>query len=195
MTVFLETDRLILRRFTFDDVDELVRLDADPAVMRFLAATPTPREEIEDRVLPSILRDYQVSSMGRFAAIERSSAQFIGWLALTASGDHTTELGYRLVASAWGNGYATEGAQALIHKAFTELGVERVWAQTMAVNAGSRRVMEKAGLTHLRTFHEHFDNPLPGTEHGEVEYELLRANWIRDSEPRFPGPISHNRKD
>ncbi|MGX1810916.1 GNAT family N-acetyltransferase [Nocardia sp. NPDC055321] len=65
----------------------------------------------------------------------------------------------------------------MIRKGFTELGVERVWAQTMAVNIGSRRVMEKAGLTYVRTFHQHFDDPLPGTEHGEVEYELHRADW------------------
>ncbi len=69
------------------------------------------------------------------------------------------------------------GARALIDKGFAELGVRRVWAQTMAVKTASRRVMEKAGLRYIRTFHAHFDDPLPGTEHGEVEYELRLADW------------------
>jgi RimJ/RimL family protein N-acetyltransferase len=67
----------------------------------------------------------------------------------------------------------------LIDKGFAEMGVRRVWAQTMAVNLASRRVMEKSGLTHQRTFHLEWDDPLPGTELGEVEYALDRAAWER----------------
>ncbi|NUR87118.1 MAG: GNAT family N-acetyltransferase [Nonomuraea sp.] len=176
MDVFLETDRLVLRRITAADVDDLVALDADPEVMRFLSRHPTPRAEIEERYL----RDRP----GRWAAVERSTGDFAGWMALDRPpGDSTREmeLGYRLRRTVWGRGYATEGARALVAKAFADLGAERVWAQTMAVNRGSRRVMEKAGLTYVRTFHVHFDDPLPGTEHGEVEYELLRADFSRRS--------------
>ncbi|GAA5107891.1 GNAT family N-acetyltransferase [Nocardia iowensis] len=178
--VFLETERLVLRRFTESDVDNLVWLDSDPAVMRFLTGEPTPRDEIEHEVLPAILRAYALGPAGRWAAIERSTGKFVGWLALQPPDDGSVgevELGYRLAASVWGRGYATEGARALIRKGFTELGVHRVWAQTMAVNIASRRVMEKAGLTYVRTFHLHFDDPLPGTQHGEVEYELRHDHW------------------
>ena len=76
----------------------------------------------------------------------------------------------------------------MIHKGFTELGVQRIRAETMAVNSRSRWVMEKAGLVHVRTFHEEWDDPLPGTEHGEVEYALTKADWehqqTRQSHPR-----------
>jgi RimJ/RimL family protein N-acetyltransferase len=65
----------------------------------------------------------------------------------------------------------------LIDKAFTDLDVERVVADTMAVNTKSRRVMVKSGLRFVRVFHVHFDDPLPGTEHGEVEYAVDRATW------------------
>jgi hypothetical protein len=64
-----------------------------------------------------------------------------------------------------------------VRKAFTELGVQRVFAETMAVNHGSRRVLEKAGLVHVRTFHPDWDEPLDGAEHGEVEYALHRCEW------------------
>ncbi|MET9710285.1 GNAT family N-acetyltransferase [Nocardiopsis alba] len=177
MEVFLETERLLLRRFTEADVDHLVRLDGDPEVMRFLTGEPTPRAEIEEKVLPGFLREYELGPVGHWAAIERSTGEFLGWFALEPSADggaEEVELGYRLKASAWGRGYATEGARALVRKGFDELGVRRVWAETMAVNRASRRVMEKAGLKYVRTFHVHFDDPLPGTEHGEVEYELRR---------------------
>jgi RimJ/RimL family protein N-acetyltransferase len=49
----------------------------------------------------------------------------------------------------------------------------------MAVNAASRRVMEKAGLKYARTFHMEFEDPVPGTAYGEVEYELFRDDWER----------------
>jgi RimJ/RimL family protein N-acetyltransferase len=66
----------------------------------------------------------------------------------------------------------------LIEHAFNDQAARRVWAETMAVNVRSRRVMEKAGLHYARTFHKHWDDPLPGSEQGEVEYELTSAEWV-----------------
>lgn len=179
--IFLETERLVLRRFTEADVDHLVLLDGDPAVMRFLTGgEPTPRSVIQNEVLPGILRGYDRGAMGCWAAVERSTREFLGWFALQPPADGSAEeaeLGYRLRASAWGRGYATEGSRALIRKGFTELGVRRVFAETMAVNTASRRVLEKSGLKYVRTFHLQWDDPIEGTEHGEVEYELRRTDW------------------
>ena len=87
------------------------------------------------------------------------------------------ELGYRLHRAYWGLGYATEGGKALIERGFTSGGVQRVVATTMFVNAGSRRVMEKCGLRHVRTFHVDWEEPLPGSELGEVEYALTKEQW------------------
>jgi hypothetical protein len=78
-----------------------------------------------------------------------------------------------------GESYGTEGARTLIRKGFTELGVRRVMAETMAVRTASRRVMEKAGLTLVRTFQAAWPDPIPGDEHGDVEYALTRADWER----------------
>lgn len=184
MRVFLETERLILRRFTEADVDNLFDLDSDPEVMRFLTGgKPTPRAEIRDEVLPRILRDYErFQSFGTWAADEKSTGVFVGWFEFwprESSDPGEIELGYRLRRSAWGQGYATEGSRALIRRGFTELGVNRVVAETMAVNAASRRVMEKTGLSLVRTFHEDWTDPIEGAEHGEVEYALKKAEWER----------------
>lgn len=184
MLVFLETARLVLRRFTESDVDNLVGLDSDPDVMRFLTGgRPTPRDVIEHETLPMILRYYErFAGRGFWAAVEKSTGDFLGWFELRPVDDanpDVVELGYRLRKSAWGRGYGAEGARALVRKGFTELGVQRVVAETMAVNVASRRVMEKAGLTLVRVFHPSFENPIEGTEHGEVTYALHKAAWQR----------------
>ncbi|NUK82187.1 GNAT family N-acetyltransferase [Streptomyces lunaelactis] len=115
--------------------------------------------------------------------VPRRPGNFLGWLSLrpaTSVGlDGGTELGYRMLPSVWGLGYATEGAQALVHHAFTELGVDRIVATTMTVNTASRRVMEKAGLSLIRTFFEQWPEPIEGAEHGDVEYAVTRETWTR----------------
>ena len=184
MQVFLETNRLALRRFTEADVDNLYDLDRDPAVMRFInGGKPTPRDAIQQETLPRFLHyDERFAGYGCWAAVEKSSGDFLGWFAFQppgAGGPDEVELGYRLRGSAWGKGYATEGARALIRKGFAELGVRRVVAQTMAVNRASRRVMEKAGLTLARTFYQAWPDYIEGAEHGDVEYALSEADWER----------------
>ena len=180
MDIFLETERLVLRRFTTDDVDNLVELDSDPDVMHYInGGKPTPRTEVEDDILPAFLAYYQrFEGFGFWAAIEKSTGEFLGWFHFRpkeSEGD--PELGYRLRRSAWGKGYATEGSLALVHKAFADLGVERLFAETMVVNTASRRVMEKAGLELVRVFHQDWPDPIEGDEHGDVEYALTKADW------------------
>lgn len=185
MIVFLESERLILRRFTLDDVDALVELDSDPAVMRFITGgVPTSREEIATDYLPAFLAYYQRGDRwGFWAATEKASGTFLGWFHLRpheGDPDDEPELGYRLIASAWGQGYATEGSAALIGKAFAELGARRVYAQTMAVHTASRRVMEKAGLRFVRAFVADWPVRIDGDEHGDVEYALTLQQWESD---------------
>jgi RimJ/RimL family protein N-acetyltransferase len=183
--VFLETERLVLRRFTEDDVDLLVELDSDPEVMHFITGgRPTPRQEIETEILPAYLEYYErYGGYGFWAAVERSTGDFVGWFHFRPGsevGPDQVELGYRLRRSAWGKGYATEGSRALIEKGFVELGVNRVFATTMVVNLPSRRVMEKAGLRYVRTFHQPWPYAIEGDQHGDVEYALLKAEWEGD---------------
>jgi RimJ/RimL family protein N-acetyltransferase len=190
--IFLETDRLQLRPFTEDDVDDLVELDGDPDVMHFVTGgRPTPREEVESEVLPAFLDYYaRFAGYGFWAAIEKASGEFLGWFHLRpAKGapPDEAELGYRLRKSAWGKGYATEGSRALIDKGFAELGVRRVVAFTLAVHVASRRVMEKAGLSYVRTFHPPWPDRIEGDEKGDVEYALLRSEW--EAQARRDRPV------
>ncbi|WP_394436622.1 GNAT family N-acetyltransferase [Streptomyces sp. SGAir0957] len=184
MHVFLETGRLALRPFTTADADDLLTLDNDPDVMRFLnGGKPTSREAILARTLPRLLHVHPcIGTRGYWAAEERSSGAFLGWFEFRPLDEHSpalVELGYRLNKAAWGRGYATEGSRALIDKGFTDLGVERVTANTMAVNVRSRRVMERAGLSFLRHFTGEWPEKIAGSEQGEVEYVLDKADWER----------------
>ena len=204
MQVFLETERLLLRRFTANDVDNLCDLDSDPDVMRFInGGTPTPREAIQNRFLPVFLSYYErFEGYGFWAAIEKSSGEFLGWFHFRppeGSSPDEPELGYRLRKSAWGKGYGTEGSRALISKGFTELGVRRVVASTYQDNLASRRVMEKVGMTLVRTYRITSEEllaqgyqavPEALWDGDDVEYALEKADWERQEaveRERLPG--------
>jgi RimJ/RimL family protein N-acetyltransferase len=183
MHIILKTPRLVIRQFTVEDVDNLFSLNSDPEVMRYLTGgRPTPREEIRDRLIPFHLDVYgRLDRLGTWAAESTTTGEFLGWFHFRpghGSDDITNiELGYRLRRSSWNKGYATEGSRALVTMGFTELGVGRVFALTMTVNTASRRVMEKCGLTLVRTTPYEGPEVIEGAEHGEVEYALTKPEW------------------
>ncbi len=120
------------------------------------------------------------------------TCEFLGWIGLRPDDDRpdAAELGYRLRRAAWGHGYATEGARALVAHAFTRTPVTLVHAETMAVNTASRRVMEKVGLRYESTFFENWAHPLPGAELGDVRYVLDRAAWHAASQRKYLQDLS-----
>jgi RimJ/RimL family protein N-acetyltransferase len=186
---YLETERLTLRHFTADDAELLIELDSDPAVMRFLTGgEPTPPEFYRERGLPNILAGYERSggNLGLFPAYEKERGAFIGWFLLRPEPEgplDEVELGYRLRQAEWGKGYATEGSKALLAKGFTELGVRTVWADTMALNSGSRKVMEKVGMTMTGTLETPDDMLMvEGADLGGVRYEITRQQWEASAE-------------
>ncbi|WP_203788253.1 GNAT family N-acetyltransferase [Paractinoplanes rishiriensis] len=184
MNAYLDTERLTLRRFTSDDADLLIELDSDPAVMRYLSGgEPTAPEDVHQRILPNILAGYERwgGDFGLFAAQDKDRGAFVGWFLLRPERGgplDEVELGYRLRQAEWGKGYATEGSRAVLSKAFTELGVRLVWAETMSMNDRSQKVMKKLGMTMAGTL----DTPpdmlmVEGSEHGGVRYEITKKQW------------------
>lgn len=193
MQIDLETARLILRRFTPEDAELLVALDDDPAVMRWLTGgAATPRETIEGKILPAFVASgADGAGYGVWAAHERASGDFVGWFSLRRKADaaDTATLGYRLRRAAWGRGLATEGARTVIGRGFADGGLGRVLASTYEENRGSRRVMEKLGLTFVRGY-RFTDEDMASQETvakaeakpwdgDEVEYALTREAWER----------------
>ncbi len=191
MDILLETARLILRRFTPADAAHVFALDNDPDVMRYInGGISTPWEVVEQQILPGFLRyDDATPGFGFWAAIEKTTGDFVGWFVFRPTGDDPQEvtLGYRFHKAAWGKGYATEGAAALIHRGFAEWGVEWVIATTYAENRASRRVTEKLGMRHVRSFRyspeqiaasdTSYTASAEVWDGNDVEYALTRSEW------------------
>ncbi|UZP32832.1 hypothetical protein NXS19_000648 [Fusarium pseudograminearum] len=91
------------------------------------------------------------------------------------------EFGLRILPKFWGQGYAKEGSRAVVKHGLEDLNVEEVFGETMAVNQGSRVIMEKIGLKHVRTFYNKYDTPPPG---------LRRVKWNTGSQ----GTSGHRNK-
>ncbi len=185
-TGVVATARLLLRPMTRADLGWLTALHGDAAVMRYIDSQPVPAEVVATLTLPGMLAEYErlPAGLGYFAAVPRGGGAPVGWLALhppSSTGleqeQDAIELGYRLLPAAWGRGYATEGARALVRHAFTVAGADRLVATTMTVNTGSRRVLEKAGLRLVRTFFAQWPGYLAGAEFGDVVYALNRRDW------------------
>lgn len=174
----LTTDRLRLEPLSGAHAEELVALDGDAEVMRYLTGRARSRDEVLQEWLPVLTREAGSDGvLGYWAGFADDG--FAGWWALNPAPDdeRQAELGYRLRRDHWGRGLASEGAVAVVEHGFSTAGLERIWAQTMAVNASSRRVMERVGMRFARTWIGEWNEPLPGWEQGEVEYEITREDW------------------
>lgn len=183
--VVLTTKRLYLRTFTLEDAPLLHELDSDPEVMRYISGgKPTPLAVYVERKLPQWVALYgQGEGIGFWAVQERDTDDFVGWFHLRPDRDEpdAMELGYRFHRRVWGKGYATEGSLALIEKAFTDWGVDKVVARTLIGNRASQRVMEKCGLVFESEFWYALDRLPDWTEDERhaVKYALDRTGWER----------------
>jgi len=183
----LATERIRLEPLTADHTELLVELDADPAVLRYVFGRALTREEVVGTWLPRRTRaDADARGLGWWIGSARDSGEFLGWwcLAVDDADASAAELGYRLRRDAWGRGLATEGARALLDHGFGTVGLTRVWAETMAVNTGSRGVLHKLGLRLTHTWVGSWPHPIQGWEQGDVRYELRAAD-----RPQGPGPV------
>jgi RimJ/RimL family protein N-acetyltransferase len=183
VNLYLQTERVELRRFRLDDADLLIELDSDPAVMRYLTGgEPTPPEVYRDG-MQGLLAGYDrwAGDFGLFAAYETAGGAFVGWFCLRPERDgplDEAELGYRLRQAAWGRGLATEVSAALLAKAFTDLDVRMVWGETMALNRASQKVMEKVGMVVTRDLATPEDMlAVEGAELGGFRYEITKEQW------------------
>jgi RimJ/RimL family protein N-acetyltransferase len=177
----LYTERIRLEPLTADHTELLVELDSDAEVLRFIFGRALSRAEVLEQHLPRRLRpDGPPRGLGYWAGFSRDDGSYLGWwtLAVDDEDPDTAELGYRLRRDAWGRGYATEGSRAMLDHAFGTVGLTRVWGETMAVNAGSRHVMEKLGMRLVRTYVGEWEHPLAGADQGEVVYEIAGGAYF-----------------
>lgn len=184
MTI-LTTPRLILRGWEDSDHQPFAAMNADPRVMEFFPDLLT--REQSDRLIDRIEAGFEQHGFGLCAVERRSDHSFLGFIGLSTSTfqAHFTpcvEIGWRLAAHAWGQGFATEGARFMAAYAFDTLKLDSFVSFTTEQNIRSRRVMEKIGMAFDPA--ETFDHPnLP-------EGHLLRRHVLyRLRAEEFANPV------
>jgi RimJ/RimL family protein N-acetyltransferase len=180
----LQTERLSLVPLADEHLQYEIELDSDPEVMRYITGRPRSPEEVERVHRRRLAAADQVPGLGFWAGF--ADGEFVGWWILqppngpdqpNVAGE--ADLGYRVLRRHWRRGYASEGARELIRYGFEHVGLNRIFAQTMTVNAASRATMAAIGPTFARAFvsDEPYDDLVPSAEQGEVEYEITRTTW------------------
>ncbi|MBL4829943.1 MAG: GNAT family N-acetyltransferase [Aliivibrio sp.] len=178
----METTRLILRQWKESDFAQYAKMCADPDVMKYFPAVQT---ETESYAQANRARDYITANGWGFWAVEvKSTGEFIGFVGLHAQEANCgipfaplIEVGWRLNASSWGNGYAPEAANAALEYAFTQLNVDEIYSFTSMPNEPSKRVMEKIGMVDTGQLFNH-----PMVVHGHrmechCLFKMTKQQW------------------
>lgn len=175
MSVTLRTPRLTLRPWTNADRAPFAALNADPQVMEHFPA-PLQRAD-SDTMADRIVSHFERHGYGLWA-VELPAAPFAGFIGLNvpvfeAPFMPCVEIGWRLAAAHWGQGYAREGAAAVLRWAFEQARIPEIVSFTVPANLRSRRVMEAIGMAHDPA--GDFDHPLIAKGHRLQRHVLYRA--------------------
>jgi len=177
----IETERLILRPWRDSDLAPIAAINADPEVMRYFPAV-LDRTRSDALVARARQREAEQGICFR-PAIEKNDGRLIGFVGLNVPEPEMpfgscVEIGWRFARTAWGQGYASEGARAWLRFGFETLGLGEIVSFTAVENQRSRRVMERLGMT--RDPEGDFDHPAIAAGHPlrrHVLYRLTGDAW------------------
>lgn len=155
----IETKHLILRHLSLSDVHGIFELDSNPTVHKYLGNKPIATIEEAEKNIKSNIRQHKERGIARWAAIEKSSGDFIGWSGLRLNNDltynNTTnfyDIGYRFIPRYWGKGYATESSIIALDYFFNTMKKGLLIGIAEVENIASNRVLEKIGLQFKEDF-------------------------------------------
>ena len=164
MTFNIETERLLLREMRPSDLEGMFELDSDPEVHKYLGNKPVKTKEESQIIIDGILKQYDERSIGRWAAIEKETGEFIGWSGIRLNNEYNMngfdeyyDVGYRLIKRFWGKGYATESAKAAVDYAFNTLRLPEIYGITEIENKASHNALLKIGLHYVEEFYFEID--------------------------------------
>lgn len=159
MTVFVETERLILRALSNDDLEGMFLLDSDPLVHQFLGKRPIKDKIDAQKYIDKTQAQYQKYGIGRWAVVEKETGDFIGWSGLKMNFENRMnghanfiDVGYRLIPKYWGKGYATESGKAAVAYGFETMKYNVIYGMAELEHTASRKALEKIGLVHVQDF-------------------------------------------
>ncbi|MBT3149370.1 GNAT family N-acetyltransferase [Streptomyces sp. CHD11] len=179
----LHTARLRLRSFNGADADDLFALQSSGHILRYWDAPPWSERSRAEKFIATCRQMEQEGTGVRLAVDRVSDGAFIGWCTLCDWNPdfRSASLGYCYDDAAWGRGYATEAARALLGWSFDTLELNRVQAEADTRNAASARVLEKLGFVREGTLRE--DCVVNGDVSDSWVYGLLRREWQPSADP------------
>jgi ribosomal-protein-alanine N-acetyltransferase len=143
----IETERLLLRRITLGDKEDLFKLHSNLAVQKYTGEPVVDSIEEIETAIHTRIKNYKKYGYGRWATILKNGMQFVGWAGLAYLPEFDEiDLGYRFLPEYWGAGIATEASQAILTYGFDTLKLEKIIAIAMKEHKASIRVMEKVGM-------------------------------------------------
>jgi RimJ/RimL family protein N-acetyltransferase len=145
MTLPIVTERLVLRRYTHDDIPDVLRFPSQPSVT---SENIQPTEEgIRKYIdLQNSYQPFEKDKVFELAVERKEDGKVIGLVGLICRDHGQGEIGWALVVEHRGQGYATEAARALMDYGFNSLGLHRIHADTSSDNLASWRIMERLGM-------------------------------------------------
>lgn len=152
----LETERLLIRKFTMDDLPALIELRSDPEVYKYLGGTRLQNPQTIEKRLRAYIDCCERFGFGSCALIWKETGEMCGWgglMPLENTGE--IEVGYGMAKQFWGKGIGYECARAWVEYGFEKAGLERIVAIAVPENVGSWRIMEKLGMRYEKT-EEHY---------------------------------------
>ncbi|MFV0150831.1 GNAT family N-acetyltransferase [Empedobacter falsenii] len=157
----LETERLIIRPITMDDLHDFYEMDSQPEVHVYLKAEPVKTIEQTRQIIEDLQRQYDELGHGRLTVVVKETGKMIGWTGFKYIIEEEAmnnrfdfiDIGYRYRKEAWGKGYATEAAEACMDYYKKNMSHIQLNAITHVDNEGSRKVLEKIGFEVTETFH------------------------------------------
>lgn len=158
--IFCETPRFILREVVIQDKEGLFILDTDPEVHRFLGNQPVISMLQIEKMIESLQMQYRIHGIGRWAIIEKSSGEFVGWSGLKLVKDtinsrsHFFDLGYRIIRSHWGKGIAYETSLAALRYGFETLKLNNIYASAQEENHASLAILSKLGFKKQNRYYD-----------------------------------------
>lgn len=167
MKYAIKTARLGLRNWKLEDLAPMTALNQDPEVMRFFPSMPD--EKATANYIKKMQSQFVKTKYCYFAAELLTTQEFIGFIGLmyqeyVADFTPCVDIGWRLKQSAWGKGYATEGAKACLNYAFDTLNIPEIYSIAPVINIPSISVMRKIGMTFSKTFHHPALSDFPALE-------------------------------
>ncbi len=157
MKVHIETERFFIRDFELYDAENMLIMESDPEVHRFLGNKPVTALEKVIQIIKGVKKQYQEVGIGRWAIADKETNAFVGWTGFKLENklrkDFTYyDLGYRLLRKHWGKGIGTEAANACVSYGFTNLNFTEIYAAAHTENIGSNKIIQKVGLKFIETF-------------------------------------------